>query len=172
MALEDDDRAQSQLLYDSRRVGYRRSFLRVDRDLADRVFLLEAQGDETPVRERKGERQGRVDVDDGVRLRAVVSGQMQRRLARRLPVFFHRPAVAIHQHEVFGAEEAQRGVLAGNEKALLGRAAAQVSAPAADQPALEEKPSPTDQFALGRLHALPPFSSLNRDQGMASFSMG
>src|SRR5690242_17896871 len=55
MAAEDHDRAELQLLDDFRRIGDRRRLVAHDRDLADRIFLLERQRREALVRKGKSQ---------------------------------------------------------------------------------------------------------------------
>src|SRR5262249_55327314 len=98
---------------------------------------------------------------------AAVDREMHRRLARRPLFLVDRFAVEIDLDEIFRRQKAERRVLAGDQQAVFPQPAADVSAPARDQPPLEEQLAPANE--LRAFHAPP---SLKSDHGMTSFSTG
>jgi hypothetical protein len=124
VAAENHDRPELQLRDDLGRIGDRRRFVADDRDLADRIFLLEGERREALMRQRKRQHHRRMRVDDRLRVGAAIDREVHRRLARRPALFVDRLTVEIDLDNILGRQKAERRVLPGDEHAVFADAAA------------------------------------------------
>jgi hypothetical protein len=114
VTLDDHHRMILELFDDLLRFCHRRRILWNNGNLADGVFLLETDGNETLMCQGKREHHWWMNMNDGLGIGAPIHGEMQRRFARGALRRFARLPIMINLHEILRHEKTERRVLPGN----------------------------------------------------------